>query len=177
MTRALIKALPIAMLVPLSVAVPALAQEGEDGAFDRTPQDCVVVASIDQTKAIDDQTLIFRMRGDRVYRNSLPRKCPGLARENRIAYETRVGRLCSIDTITVLERLGVGFTPGFTCRLGEFVPLSPDEIEDLETIAEGRQRAQSAAEATEVELDDEESEEAEAPAAPAVEDSANDAEN
>ena len=163
MTRAATIALMLAAM-PLSGAPFALAQEDAEGAFDRTPQDCVVVANIDQTKAIDDQNLIFRMRGDRVYRNTLPRKCPGLARENRIAYETRVGRLCAIDTITVLERFGVGFSPGFTCRLGEFVPLSPDEIEDLETIAEGRQRVQSAAEASPVELEAEDgadSEEAE----------------
>ena len=37
--------------------------------------------------------------------------------------------------ITVLEdSFGVdGFRPrGFTCRLGEFVPLSPEEVEELE---------------------------------------------
>lgn len=177
MSRAATIALTLAF-APCWGALPAVAQDGEEGAFDRTPKDCVVVASIDQTKAIDDQTLIFRMRGKDVYRNTLPRKCPGLQRENRIAYETRVGRLCAIDTITVLERFGVGFTRGFTCRLGEFVPLSPEEIEDLETIAEGRQRSQSAVEATSVELEDEaEPEETEVPAAPAAEESADDAEN
>jgi hypothetical protein len=66
-----------------------------------------------------------------VYRNTLPRKCPGLERENRIAYKTYSGRLCSIDTITVLEETGFGLQPGFTCGLGKFVPLSPQEIEDL----------------------------------------------
>lgn len=175
MSRAVTIVLTLAF-APWWGALPAAAQEDEEGAFDRTPQDCVVVANIDQTKALDDQTLIFRMRGKDVYRNTLPRTCPGLQRENRIAYETRVGRLCSIDTITVLERFGVGFTRGFTCRLGEFVPLSPDEIEDLETIAEGRQRTQSAAEATSVELeDDEQPEEADASAPPAAEEPAVDA--
>jgi hypothetical protein len=154
MTRAVITSLALAACFVASwAAPPASAQDDEEGAFARTPQDCVVVSNIDQTDAIDDQNLIFRMRGKRVYRNHLPRKCPGLARENRIAFETRVGRLCSIDTITVLERLGVGFTPGFTCRLGEFIPLSPEEIEDLETIAEGKQRSQSAIETRSVELE------------------------
>lgn len=104
----------------------------EDKPFDRTPQDCVTVSAIDATEAVDDQNVIFRMRGQRVFRNHLPRRCPGLERENRFMYETRNGRLCSIDTITVLEQFGVGFQRGFTCRLGEFVPLSPEEIEDLD---------------------------------------------
>jgi len=117
------------------VAVSAVAQDDADveGAFDRTPQNCVLVSSIDETDAVDDQNLIFRMRGDKVFRNHLPRKCPGLERENRIAYEARNSRLCSIDTITVLEqRFGVGLQGGFTCRLGEFIPLSPAEVEDLD---------------------------------------------
>ncbi len=118
------------------VAVSAVAQDDTsdvEGAFDRTPQNCIIVSSIDETDAIDDQNLLFRMRGKKVYRNHLPRKCPGLERENRIAYEARNARLCSIDTITVLEqRFGGGLQGGFTCRLGEFIPLSPTEIEDLD---------------------------------------------
>jgi hypothetical protein len=118
------------------LAASAVAQDDAadvEGAFDRTPQNCILVSSIDETDAIDDQNLIFRMRGRKVFRNHLPRKCPGLERENRIAYEARNARLCSIDTITVLEqRFGVGLQGGFTCRLGEFIPLSPAEVEDLD---------------------------------------------
>lgn len=148
-----------------ALALPgARAQQGDEaeveGAFDRTPQDCVPVSLIDQTDAIDDQNILFHMRGKRVYRNHLPRRCPNLARENRIAYETRGGRLCSIDTITVLERFGVGFQRGFTCRLGEFVPLSPEEIEDLEAREDEGRAAQSGIEVTPVELPEAEEDEA-----------------
>lgn len=154
----MIRALPtgwrlIAGLVPLLAAASALGQD-EDGAFDRTPQDCVIISRIDQTDAVDDQNIIFRMKGREVYRNTLPRKCPGLERENRIAYETRSSRLCSIDTVTVLEDLGAGLRPGFTCRLGEFVPLSPDEIELLELREEDEDGGRTI-ETVEVEIDDE----------------------
>jgi hypothetical protein len=136
-------------LLPLLAASSASGQE--DGAFDRTPQDCITVSSIDETDAIDDQNIIFRMRGDRVFRNHLPRRCPGLERENRIAYRTTAGRLCNIDTITVLEQFGAGLRDGFTCRLGEFVPLSPAEVEDLDFREEGR-AGQNAIETSSVEL-------------------------
>lgn len=141
------------------VAAYAVAQNDAadlEGAFDRTPQECILVSSIDETDAVDDQNLIFRTRGNKVYRNHLPRKCPGLERENRIAYEVRNARLCSIDTITVLEqRFGVGFQPGFTCRLGEFIPMSPAEIEDLDLRErEGRRgRRAIAAQPVEAEAD------------------------
>ena len=133
MTRALPFGFKLAAcVVPLLAALPTIAQDDDEAAFDRTPVDCVRTQNIDSMKAVDDQNLIIRMDGHKVYRNHLPRKCPGLARENRFAYETRNSRLCSIDMITVLEEFGFGFRPGFTCRLGEFVPLSPEEVEDLD---------------------------------------------
>jgi hypothetical protein len=148
-------------VLPLLAAASAFGQDGDDeeGAFDRTPEDCIIVSRIDQTDAIDDQNIIFRMRGDRVYRNTLPRKCPGLARENRIAYQTTASRLCRIDTITVLEDFGVGFRPGFTCRLGEFVPLSEAEVEDIDLRKKG-EAVQGAIETTSVELEKDEDESA-----------------
>jgi hypothetical protein len=154
-------------VLTLAAAAAALGQQdAEDKPFDRTPQDCVIVQRIDQTDALDDQTIIFRMRGDRVYRNTLPNKCPGLQRENRISWATSTSRLCSIDMITVLEDYGVGFRPGFTCRLGQFVPLSEAEVEDIDLRKKGEagQRAIETS-SVEVERDDASAESAEGEAA------------
>jgi uncharacterized protein DUF6491 len=136
----------------LLAAASAFGQDGEDKPFDRTPADCITVARIDQTEAIDDQTIIFRMRGRSVYRNTLPSKCPGLERENRIAFQSSTSRLCNIDTITVLEDFGVGFRPGFTCRLGPFVPLSEEEVEDIDLRKKG-EAGQRAIETSSVEIE------------------------
>jgi hypothetical protein len=87
-----------------------------------------------------------------------------LERENRIMYETRTSRLCSNDTITVLEDLGIGLRRGFTCRLGEFVPMSPADVEELELLEEGRGE-QRAIETRSIELPEDD----EAPAEEAVE--------
>ena len=153
MNRATPTGYRLTALLPLLAAASALGQDGEDEvAFDRTPEKCIIVSRIDQTDAIDDQNIIFEMRGNQVYRNTLPNKCPGLLRENRIAYETRSSRLCDIDTITVLEDFGVGFRPGFTCRLGQFVPLSEAEVEDLELKKKG-EAGQQAIETSSVELE------------------------
>jgi hypothetical protein len=142
----------VAGLIPLLAGASALGQDDEDKPFDRTPQNCVITSRIAQTEAIDDQNIIFRMRGKQVYRNTLPRTCPGLLRENRIAWETSTARLCNIDMITVLESYGVGFRPGFTCRLGEFVPLSPAEVEDMDLRKKG-EAGQRAIETSQVELE------------------------
>ena len=150
MMRVSLTGLLAAGLGPLVAAV-ALGQD-DDAPFDRTPEDCLIVSRIRGTEAIDDQNIIFTLRGDQVYRNTLPRACPGLLRENRIAYQTATSRLCSIDTITVLEDLGVGLRPGFTCRLGEFVPLSPDELEDLKAVKKG-EAGQNAIETSSIEVE------------------------
>jgi len=140
-------------LLPLLAAAGALAQDGDDDKpLDRTPLDCITVSRIDQTDAIDDQNIIFRMRGKQVYRNTLPRTCPGLQRENRIAYQSSTSRLCNVDMITVLEDFGVGFRPGFTCRLGKFVPLSEAEVEDIDLRKKG-EAGQSAIETSSVEIE------------------------
>jgi hypothetical protein len=122
-------------LAGLAVGLPLLcASAQDDEPLDRTPQDCLSVSNIDKTKVLDDQTILFYMRGKRAFRNYLPRKCPGLDREERFMYETRSNRLCSVDTITVLEQWNSRLQPGFSCRLGEFHPLTREEVEDLERI-------------------------------------------
>jgi hypothetical protein len=176
MTRASKLGLAVAAcLLPL-LSLPAVAQEDDEEPFDRTPRDCILASSIDQTDAVDDQNILFHMRDRSVYRNHLPRKCPGLERENRISYKLQgTRRLCSTDTITVLEQSGFGvggglgaFRDGFTCRLGEFVPLSPEEAEELDLRDDegrGGRRRQNTIETSEVELPDAEpSSEGEEPA-------------
>jgi hypothetical protein len=121
---------PVLLSILAGWSVSAAADE--DTALDRTPRDCLYVSSVRRTEVLDDQTIIFYMRGNKVaYRNYLARKCPGLARSGRFMYEVHMSRLCSIDTITVLEQWGVGLQPGFTCRLGDFYPLSPAEVASM----------------------------------------------
>jgi hypothetical protein len=171
MMRICLRSLRALGLLPVLAATAAVAQD-DDAPFDRTPQDCLTVSRIRGTDALDDQTIIFRLRNRQVYRNTLPNKCPGLLREDRIMFETRTSQLCSVDTITVLEEFGVGFRPGFTCRLGQFVPMSPADVEELEALKDGS-AGRSAIETSEVELEraeeaaepDESDEAAESPAA------------
>ena len=61
------------------------------------------------------------MTGGRVYRNVLPNGCPTLGSEERFAYETSIGQLCSVDIITVLRAPGLSRGP--SCGLGNFQPI------------------------------------------------------
>jgi hypothetical protein len=135
-----------ALALPVLLAGSAVTRADDEGTFNRTPHDCVITQSIARTEILDDQTIIFYMRGKNVaYRNDLPKKCPGLKRWDRFSYTVTAGRLCSIDMITVLENsvFGTGFDRGFTCRLGEFHPLSPEDIASLRSEKEGGPRPDS----------------------------------
>jgi hypothetical protein len=115
----------------------------DEESLDRTPQDCISTSRIRETDVIDDRTILFRMRGGDVYSNILDRECPGLGRNKRFMHETRGGRLCDIDTITVLEQWTGRLSEGFTCRLGKFHPITQIEAEDLELgpdVAAARER-------------------------------------
>ena len=95
------------------VRAPAVTIAGE-------PQDCITTSRIAGTRAHDDYTIDFEMTGGEVYRNTLSGRCPGLGFEDRFGYRVSTGRLCRLDTITVLQS---GGTNGATCALGQFVPV------------------------------------------------------
>ena len=117
-----------ALIAPMALEAD---EKADDQPIDRTPIDCISVSRIDKTDVIDDQTVLFFMRGNKqIYRNYLPRKCPGLEVEDRFGYQVRSSRLCKVDLLTVLPRVGIPTT----CRFGEFVPISREEAEELRAI-------------------------------------------
>jgi hypothetical protein len=131
--------------------------------FDRTPRRCLSTARIRQTDILDDRTILFYLRGNReVFRTYLPRECPGLERNDRFSYHTTNGQLCDVDTITVLEQFGAGLSPSFTCRLGDFIPITREEAEDLKLESEGEALKRKAIRSAPAELPPEDA--AEAPA-------------
>lgn len=155
-----------ASLLGFFLAFPAVAQDGETeeaetiGAiedFDREPVRCITPSRIDRTEVIDEQTVVFHMRGKDVYVNRLPNACRSLAREKRFSYDVRTNRLCSVDTITVLEWWGTGLSRGMSCGLGEFYPITQEEAELLDIDPGEMREAQDAFEETSgnVETDDE----------------------
>lgn len=76
------------------------------------------------------------MKGSDVYLNHLPVPCPGLDRNDVFKYRTANNQLCSVDSITVLIRSGSDMLPGPSCTLGQFQPVSRDDVEQLKLQAQ-----------------------------------------
>jgi hypothetical protein len=120
-------------LIGTGSAGPSLAQEDAAEQEERDPaaEHCVRINDIDDIEIVDADTLIFRLRGNTVYRNDLPHRCAGLRRNDTLMYRSSVGRLCSVDIVTVLEDWGFGFAPGASCGLGMFHPITEQIADEM----------------------------------------------
>ena len=92
---------------------------------------CISVSAITSTRVVNDESVLFYMRGRKVYLNTLRARCPGLARQKRFSYTANTGRLCQIDRIRLLEDSGFGIREGRSCALGRFVPISREEAKEI----------------------------------------------
>ena len=81
-------------------------------------KNCITIRNIRSTDVIDDQHILFKAGSGKAYLNKLPSHCPRLGIEKRIAYRATIGKLCNVDTITVLYPLSISSGP--RCGLGKF---------------------------------------------------------
>jgi hypothetical protein len=117
--------------IPLIIAAfsPWQQAQAEDRLIDS--EQCVSLRRIDRTRIVDEQNIIFYMKNGDIYRNQLPRRCPGLSERNSFMYRTSLNQLCNVDIITVLQNIGFGFSPGMSCGLGMFVPIDELTVQEL----------------------------------------------
>jgi hypothetical protein len=94
--------------------------ESEDGVS------CIPLTQISTTKIIGNQAIEFKMRGGTDYINILPRKCHALSPNRILSWETSLNRLCRLDILKVLDRVGSDIQMVGACGLGYFHPLPED---------------------------------------------------
>ena len=129
--RVVRQVLPIVTLGAALLAGGTAAAQDPDGMLN-----CVSLTRVDHTEVIDDNTILFYMRGGDIYRNVLPHRCPGLGREQTFMYRVSTSQLCNVDVITVMDRIGAGYMQGASCGLGKFQPISEAAVEEIKAAAE-----------------------------------------
>lgn len=92
---------------------------------------CLGITRIREMKVLDNRNILFYVRPDQVYLNTLDRACGGLSRYKTVSYKTSLHELCNVDIITVLDDVGGSFMPGASCGLGEFYPISTEDADRL----------------------------------------------
>lgn len=91
-----------------------------DGKVAGAPVSCVSNYSSANLRAIGDQTLVYRINKNLVYRNDLIGRCQGLARGDALVMQVWGSQYCKGDMAHAVD-LFSGIWGG-TCALGEFVP-------------------------------------------------------
>lgn len=124
---ALVAALPLA----LALAGCAASTEGSTDRNARVPaakvvgeaQSCIPRSQVRQSQVRSDSVIDFEMRGGKVYRVTMPTRCPGLGFERAFAFETSIDQMCGADIIYVLMNVGGVPQRGAGCGLAPFVPI------------------------------------------------------
>jgi hypothetical protein len=144
-----------AALVAAALAAPGAAQQGADVEPTNVadgPRSCLPHPTIDRTKILNGKNIVFVTRDETIYNNALPKQCPNLNRRSLVNYGIQNGRICAGDRFQVLwENRPGNYLPAALCQLGNFVPISEAELEDLvamtEQDPERRRRGRSSREA------------------------------
>jgi hypothetical protein len=117
-------------LIVLLTGVAASTAADEEEATGESER-CINARSIRGADVIDDNYILFRVQGRRLYLNALPKSCKGLSRDRRFSYETYTRSLCERDTIRVLREASDGVYEGRACKLGRFQQVTEEELADF----------------------------------------------
>ena len=116
--------LPVATLLAQEVAPAATGP-----ASGSVGLNCIPLKRIQNTRVLDDRTILFEMTGNETLVNRLPHRCPGLGFEKSFGYKTSISQLCSQDIIWVVTHMGSGLDRGASCGLGRFEPYVAPETD------------------------------------------------
>ena len=108
-------------IIATFISLPARA-EGENVG---DTQSCIQLSRIDESPAVDSRTILIKMRGRGGYKRiDLTNPCSGLT-FNGYVHSTRIDRLCTFDTLHVLERVGA------VCLIDKIVTIDEAEAKAL----------------------------------------------
>ncbi len=92
---------------------------------------CLLLNRIRHTRVVDQQTVLFYLSGNEIYKNALPHKCGALRPNEAFLYKSSINQICSVDTITPLMSTGGGYMASTSCGLGSFELIDKDAAEKL----------------------------------------------
>lgn len=96
---------------------------------------CLSLHKFKRVQALDENHILFEVRGGKYYLVQLERRCPGLRPQNAVSYEPRSSRLCAMDRVR-----GAGVTAGFSpnCQLGRFQSITEEQLVILKDTLKNR---------------------------------------
>ena len=101
---------------------------------DAKAQRCLRLGVYDEVEVIDEERLIFRGIGGKVWLNQLRQRCIGMRPNDTVLLELRDGRVCNLDTVSTVDKFLFWGRKSASCSLGNFEPISEEQAKLLEEL-------------------------------------------
>ncbi len=129
--RAMLALIPLPLLAAACTSDPVAEAARSQAEIAKAPaatvigpeESCINRSQVRRTVIRSDQVVDFEMLGGKVYRNTLRARCPNLAFDRAITFETSIDQLCTPQIVYVLQNIGGNLQRGAGCSLGPFVPV------------------------------------------------------
>ena len=108
---------------------------------------CISTRTIRGTDVLDDRHVVFEVNRKKYYLVQFPRRCPDLAPNNPVFFESKSGRLCRKDSIRGARRgalLGAefGVSPGMPCSIPGFQSTTKEQVVMLKNALKDERQAE-----------------------------------
>lgn len=93
---------------------------------------CLSTSQYDSVQILNEQMLLFKGTGNRVWANELRNRCPGMRKDDVLIFDLRGSQVCSLDWVTATRPGFLGWPhAGPKCSLGEFIEFDADVLKSV----------------------------------------------
>jgi hypothetical protein len=92
---------------------------------------CLSSRAYNHVDVLDDQHVLFKGSGDKLWLNKLRNRCVGLRSHDILRFKMRDNRVCDLDTFEGVSSFMWNTSSGI-CSLGKFTPVTSEQVEAIE---------------------------------------------
>jgi hypothetical protein len=90
---------------------------------------CISTYQYDSVEVLDNQHVVFKGRGKKLWLNTLRARCVGLRRRDILQFELRGSQLCNLDDFVAIDyTMYFGMETSAKCVLGNFTSITEEQI-------------------------------------------------
>ena len=98
---------------------------------------CISTFQYDSVQVLDNQHVVFKGRGKKLWLNTLRGRCIGLRKRDVLKFELRGSQLCNLDDFAAIDTtMFFGSETSAKCVLGDFSPITEEQIALIEAAVE-----------------------------------------
>lgn len=102
---------------------------------------CLSTYAYRSVEVLDDQHVLFKGSGGRLWLNVLRQRCVGLRADDALRFDLRDNRVCDMDTFQSVDFAGYGARTSAACTLGKFTAVTAEQVEAIRlAVKESRKR-------------------------------------